>query len=111
MTSRAIWSPAPHLNVSAVEWDASRRLVTVYSRKRARCPMCGVESRSRHSVYSRTLGDLSVQGMPVLVNARVRRWRCRNDRCDRRIFAERLPGLAAPFARRTNRFAHQRVVA
>jgi hypothetical protein len=29
------------------------------------------------------------------------RWRCRNDRCERRIFAERIPGLAAPFARRT----------
>ena len=29
------------------------------------------------------------------------RWRCRNDRCERRIFAERIPGLAAPFARRS----------
>jgi Transposase len=33
------------------------------------------------------------------------RWRCRNDRCERRIFAERIPGLAAPFARRTTRLA------
>jgi hypothetical protein len=33
------------------------------------------------------------------------RWRCRNDQCDRRIFAERLPALAAPFARRTTRLA------
>jgi len=22
------------------------------------------------------------------------RWRCRNERCERRIFAERIPGLA-----------------
>jgi transposase len=33
----------------------------------------------------------------------VTRWRCRNERCERRIFAERAPGLAAPFARRTVR--------
>jgi len=33
------------------------------------------------------------------------RWRCRNDRCERRIFAERLPALTAPFARRTARLA------
>jgi transposase len=35
----------------------------------------------------------------------VARWRCRNVRCDRQIFAERLPGLAAPFARQTDRLA------
>jgi addiction module HigA family antidote len=33
------------------------------------------------------------------------RWRCRNQQCDRRIFTERLPGLAAPFARHTARLA------
>jgi transposase len=33
------------------------------------------------------------------------RWRCRNDRCERRIFAERLPELTTPFARRTARLA------
>jgi hypothetical protein len=31
--------------------------------------------------------------------------RCRNEHCERRIFAERLPQLAAPFARRTTRLA------
>jgi predicted component of type VI protein secretion system len=39
----------------------------------------------------------------VHIHARLTRWRCRNDQCDRRIFADRLPGLAAPFARRTAR--------
>jgi transposase len=41
----------------------------------------------------------------VEVLARLTRWRCRNDQCERRIFAERIPGLAAPFARRTTRLA------
>jgi transposase len=105
MRALATWSPAPYLNVSAVEREESRWLVTVYSREGACCPICGVQSSSRHSVYSRTLGDLSAQGTPVTIRARVGRWRCRNERCDRQIFAERLPGLAAPSARQTDRLA------
>jgi hypothetical protein len=34
------------------------------------------------------------------------RWRCRNQECDRRIFTERLPSLAAPFARQTARLGN-----
>jgi transposase len=51
------------------------------------------------------LDDLPAQGTPVTVRARLTRWRCRNEHCERRIFAERLPQLAAPFARRTARLA------
>ena len=69
------------------------------------CPGCGAQSKSRHSTYWRTLWDISAQGAPVIVNARLGRWRCRNQQCDRRIFTERVPGLAAPFARRTARLA------
>ncbi|SEF09549.1 Transposase [Rhizobiales bacterium GAS191] len=71
----------------------------------ATCPVCGIRSISRHSSYRRTLHDLPAQGTPVTVRARLTRWRCRNDQCERRIFAERLPRLAAPFARRTARLA------
>jgi transposase len=41
---------------------------------------------------------------------RVRKWFCRNRACPRRIFTERLPTVAAPWARRTLRLA-QRLVA
>ena len=41
---------------------------------------------------------------------RVRKWFCRNRRCHRRIFTERLPTVAAPWARCTLRLA-QRLVA
>ena len=75
------------------------------NRQPTSCPGCGTQSTSRHSAYSRTLRDLSAQGAPVIINARLARWRCRNQRCGRRIFTERLPGLAAPFARRTARLA------
>jgi hypothetical protein len=35
----------------------------------------------------------------------VGRWRCQNERCNRQIFAEHLPGIAASSARQTNRLA------
>jgi hypothetical protein len=107
----ASWAPARNLNVIAVEPGEPDWIVSVDGRDaeqdldRASCPVCGTQSRSRHSSYIRTLRDLSAQGRPVNLQARLTRWRCRNDRCDRRIFVERLPRLATPFARRTARLA------
>src|SRR4029434_1474100 len=46
----------------------------------------------------------------VRLQLRVRKWFCRNRRCHRRIFTERLPTVAAPWARCTLRLA-QRLVA
>jgi transposase len=105
METLASWSPVPELEVNSVERREPGWLVAVDSRESASCPECGTQSSSRHSSYLRTLQDLSTQGTPVTIQARVTRWRCRNEQCDRRIFAERLPTLAAPFARRTARFA------
>jgi hypothetical protein len=99
------WSPAAGLNVVSVEPGEQAWTVTVDSQQSTFCPGCGTQSESRHSTYLRTLRDLSAQGAPVVVNARLGRWRCRNQQCDRRIFAERVPGFAAPFARRTARLA------
>ena len=67
------------------------------------CPICFTRSRSRHSRYHRKLQDLPVQGSPVLLDLRVGRWRCGNGRCVRKIFTERIPKLAMPWAQRTNR--------
>jgi transposase len=105
MKTSTTWSPAAGLKVVSVEPRRQAWRVTVDSRLPPACPRCGALSNSRHSTYSRTLRDLSAQGAPVIVNARLGRWRCRNRKCDQRIFAERLPGLAAPLARRTTRLA------
>jgi transposase len=99
------WSPAACLNVVSVERSEQAWTVTVHSRLPSFCPGCSAQSKSRHSTYWRTFRDLSAQGAPVIVQARLGRWRCRNQQCDRRIFTERVPGLAAPFARRTARLA------
>jgi transposase len=91
------------MNVVSVERREQALTVTVDSRQPTFCPECGAQSKSRHSTYWRTLRDLSAQGAPVIVHARLGRWRCRNQQCDRLVFTERVPGLAAPFARRTAR--------
>jgi transposase len=43
----------------------------------------------------------------VRLQLRVRKWFCRNRSCPRRIFTERLPTVAAPWARRTLRLAQR----
>ena len=95
----------PSLNVVSAQRGEQAWTVRVDSRQPTSCPGCGAQSKLRHSAYSRTLRDLSAQGAPVIINARLARGRCRNQRCDRRIFTKRLPGLAAQFARQTARLA------
>ena len=46
------------------------------------------------------------QGQHVQMQLKTRRSRCRNRYYQRKIFAERPPGVAAPQARETNRLAH-----
>lgn len=69
----------------------------------ARCPLCSISSSRVHSRYSRTLADLPWNGTPVRLHLTTRRFVCRNQACSRRIFTERLPGIVAPYARRTTR--------
>ena len=67
------------------------------------CPLCGAVSRRVHSRYTRTLADLPWQGRAVTVQVRARRFRCATAGCLRQVFAERLPGVAPSWARRTAR--------
>lgn len=69
----------------------------------AACPDCGILSHSIHSRYERHLGDLPWQGRPVALRIQARRFRCPAPACVRQTFAERLLGIAAAAARRTER--------
>jgi transposase len=75
------------------------------TRPGGRCPDCGRASRAVHSTYHRRPADLPSLGRAVRVDLRVRRFYCRNAACTRRTFAERLPELINPHARRTCRVA------
>src|SRR3954463_9670308 len=86
--------------------DPGRSAITLTLQARqitARCPLCGKRSKRVHSRYERTLADLPWGAYAVTIRLRVRRLFCRNSSCERRIFAERLPELALPWARRTRR--------
>jgi len=69
------------------------------------CPCCHQSAQRVHSRYRRYPADLPVAGLPVSLNLEVRRFFCDQSDCQRRIFAERLPDVVAPYARRTERLA------
>jgi transposase len=69
----------------------------------AACPCCAVASSSIHSRYQHHLTDLPWGTCIVRIQLRVRKFVCRNPRCERRIFTERLPELVAAYARKTQR--------
>src|SRR4051794_13536120 len=75
------------------------------TRPGGRCPECGYASRAVHSRYRRPPADLPALGRAVRLALRLRRFYCRNAACPRRTFAEHLPELISPHARRTGRLA------
>jgi len=94
------------LIVDRVVVDPDRVTVAVRARGAAgSCPLCRRPSRRVHSRYVRRLGDLPWQGRVGQLDLQVRRFRCPDPECPRRVFAERLPGVALPRVRRTARLA------
>jgi transposase len=69
------------------------------------CPCCSRLSRRVHSRYGRSVADVPWHGVPFRLRLHVRRFFCDEPTCPRTIFAERLPGLVAPYAQRTERLA------
>jgi len=67
------------------------------------CPARGRPSSWRRSSYPRRLAELPWQGRRVQVEVQVRRLHCGQPGCTHRIFAERLPAVAGPYAQRTAR--------
>ena len=67
------------------------------------CPLCGEPADRVHSRATRTLADLPWAGVAVRLQVRIRKFFCDNPTCPRRIFSERLAGIAAVSARRTDR--------
>src|SRR3954465_12792254 len=101
------------LHIEACEVDETAAQITLRVQSTqisAPCPLCATPARRIHSDCGRTLADLSWAQYRVYLQLRVRKWFCRNRSCPRRIFTERLPTVAAPWARRTLRLA-QRLLA
>ena len=93
-----------HLTSVTVE-QASVRLHLTATAPTAPCPGCAVASSAVHSRYQRHLTDLPWGTRAVHLRLTVRKFRCRNRACGRRIFTERLPDLVAAYGRHTHRLA------
>jgi transposase len=71
----------------------------------ATCPSCHRASSKIHSRYTRKLMDLPWHGRQVQIRWRSRRFLCDVADCKQQIFTERVPEIAAPHARTTDRMA------
>src|SRR5262249_42770488 len=104
MPIHALVPDPDRLEVLALAADRGMILLTVRTcGETARCPVCSRPTSRVHSRYRRTLADVPWQGLPARVVLWSRRFFCDAADCPRRIFTERLPGVAAPHARRTDR--------
>jgi len=107
LLSRLLPDPASvRLETWSLEPASASITVTLRSRPyQNRCPLCGRRSKRTHSRYERTLADLPWGELAITIKLGVRRLFCENALCKRQIFTERLPGVAAPWARKTTRLA------
>jgi transposase len=96
----------PGFRISSVMNSDERLIIRAEAKNgRARCPDCQVLSRAIHSHYLRSPRDLPVSGKIVRLVLAVRRFRCRNGVCSRKIFCERLPRVVAVSAQQSVRLA------
>ncbi len=92
------------LGLSANEQAITAQVTTTANE--ACCPLCHQRSTRIHSHYVRQVADLPWHGIALRLQLRVRRFFCDHPPCQQAIFTERLPGLVAPYARKTVRLAH-----
>ena len=66
-------------------------------------PYCGSISHRVHSKYMRTIADLSILGLPVIMKLEARKFFCDNTGCKRKTFAEQPGDEVFRYRRRTRR--------
>lgn len=84
--------------------DGLAYVVTLDSNS-GRCPKCQHRSHKRHSAYMRVIDDLPIQGKPVQLYLKTRKWFCTNAFCEAKVFTERFEWLM-PHRHRTVRLDH-----
>src|SRR6266536_2988152 len=90
--------------IDQVEQTDTKLTVTVIStRTDAVCPDCGHASEYVHCQYQRTVHDVPSGGRQVVLRLCVRKFFCRDQSCQRKVFAERIPDLVQPWGRCSHR--------
>ncbi|TWU51562.1 ISL3 family transposase [Rubripirellula reticaptiva] len=108
MRSQVFLPDSRSLSVDSVSVDGESGKVEVVVHSTndcAKCPRCGKKSSRVHSHYLRQLTDLPWQGVSVHLTWRSRKFFCRDEQCTQKIFTERLPEVARPHARRSERLS------
>ena len=93
------------LRLDGVDETDAGTVVRVSLMEDPRCPVCDGSAVSYHSQYDRVLRDLPWQGQQVYLRLRMRRFRCLDLTCPRKVFAERTPAVPGPRARETSRLS------
>lgn len=99
------WKEAPELEEVTIGADHIE-LKLKSTTLAAACPLCHQFSSCIHSHYRRRIADLPWASKSMIVSLRVRRFRCQNQQCSRKIFSERLESTPA-YGRRTKRMQQQ----
>jgi len=100
----ALLPPSSNLYLNHVEYTDTAVTIQVSSTApTAACPQCRQCASRIRGTYIRTLADLPWSSRSVRLQVRVRTFACDVPHCPQCIFAERLPHVAVPYARRTAR--------
>ncbi len=105
---RLLLPNSTELRLETITADDHRKCLTLEltsTQLQPLCPLCQTPAGRSHSTYTRTLADLPWADVAVRLHLKVRKCFCHSDTCPRKIFAERVPALAVPWARRTTRLA------
>ena len=98
------------LQIAGYDLDLEHHHLTlkaVSTQQTAYCPLCKTPTHRVHSHYRRTLADLPCVHFSLIILLEVCKFFCDNSHCPRRIFTERLPNIAAPWARKTVRLVQR----
>lgn len=91
-----------------IEPEQDRLTLSVFSTQTsAQCPLCSTVTERVHSRYKRSLIDLPCVSFSFALVVQVCKFFCDNPVCTRRIFTERIPEVATPWARKTMRLAQK----
>ena len=100
MSLSVVFPPLRGFAVEQVRTDvAGLTVVLTTTQPTTLCPLCQSLASHVHSRYQRRIIDLPCTGRAVTLLIHARRFFCRNNRCPRKTFRERLAILAAPRAR------------
>ncbi len=89
--------------LSFISNSDSITIIAQTAKESSECPQCKIQSYSLHSNYVRQVADLPWHGVAIRIQLSTRKFRCRNELCQRKIFCERLPKVVESYGRKTVR--------